>query len=199
MAKYETLSTFPLSDNNTILRSTQLPEIVHLDDPAFAVMKDFRQQKPHTVTPDTSMDDALNEMKINGVHLLLVEGKNQHILGVIATEDVLGEKPIKIIQERRIPRHQILVKMIMTKISEVGAFTLNSIRYAKVGNIVNTLKETRLHYALVVDDGDGEEDVQHSLCGIFTTSQISRQLHTDIADSIAKAQTVSELQKRNIK
>ena len=192
MAKYEILKTVKLSPTHAYLRSEQEPQLVHLDDPAFAVLCDFAQQHPHTIHPDELMDYALSEMRAHGVHLLLVE-KDDSIIGVIGSEDILGELPIKIIQERRIKRSQILVKMMMTPIDQIVAFNLKDIERAKVGNIVVTLKSLRTHYALVVSD---EENDQQLLRGIFTTSHISRQLHKDIADFIAKAQSVSELQKR---
>lgn len=192
MAKYEILKTVTLSPSHAYLRSEREPQVVHLDDPALAVMTDFTQQHPHTISPDEPMDNALNEMKLHGVHLLLVE-KNESIIGVISSEDILGEVPITIIQERRIKRSQVLVKMIMTGINKIAAFNYKDIERAKVGNIVVTLKSLRTHYALVTSD---EENNQQLLRGIFTTSHVSRQLHKHIADSIAKAQSVSELQKR---
>ncbi len=194
MAKYEKLSTTQLSETETVLRSTKIPELVHLDDAAFLVMTDFNQTKPRTTAPKESMDDALNDMKVQGVHLLLVKDEDGLIEGVIASEDILGEKPIQIIQERRIPRAQITVKMIMTPLSHIAALDIKSIQHAKVGNIVETLKALNQHYVLVFERNEDET----LLRGIFTTSQISRQLHQDVADSLSKAQSISELQKRHV-
>lgn len=193
MAKYEILKTEKLSPAQACLQTKRELQLVHLHDCAFAVMVDFTQQTPRTIGPDEPMDNALDEMKVSGVHLLLVKDKNGNIVGVIGSEDILGELPIKIIQERRIKRSQVLVKMIMTPIDQIAAFNIDMLEHAKVGNIVVTLKSLRTHYALVTSSA---ENNQQLLRGIFTTSQISRQLHRDIADSIAKAQSVSELQKR---
>jgi len=193
MAKYETLPTTTLNPNQTVLHTTKLPELVHLDDPCYLVMTDFNQMKPHTVLHSESMDDALNEMKVQGVHLLLVKDEEGLIIGVIASEDIMGEKPILILQERRLPRKDILVKMLMTPIQKIPALNIESLQHAKVGNVVTTLKAINQHYLLVFEKNDDEE----MLRGIFTTSQISRQLHKDVADSVAKAQTISELQKRH--
>jgi CBS domain-containing protein len=193
MIKYELLKTVKLSADNTFLRSQKLPELVHLDDPAFAVMCDFSLIRPRTIHADESMDDALNEMKLHGAHLLLVQGHEGNIVGVIASEDILGELPIKIINERRIQRSQILVKALMTPIEKIAAFDIKTLDLAKVGHIITTLKNLRTHYALVI--GNNTEDGSVILRGIFTTSQISRQLHMDISDAIAKSHSVSELQK----
>ncbi len=194
MARYESLRTVQLSPENAFLRSRKLLEIVHLDDPAFAVMSDFAHVRPRTIGPNEPMDNALDEMKVHGVHLLLVQEKAGNVVGVIGSEDILGELPIKIIQERRVERSQILVKMLMTPLNKIVAFDMKTLEHAKVGNIVVTLKNLRTHYALVVNDDNGDD--KQMLRGIFTTSQISRQLHMDISDAIAKAQSLSELQKR---
>ncbi|ATN85299.1 CBS domain-containing protein [Coxiella burnetii] len=196
MARYEPLKTITLASGNVYLRSRQLPELVHLNDPAFMVMTDFSQTPPHVVHPDKPIDDALNEMKIHGVHLLLVQDDNKHIIGVVGSEEILGELPIKISQEKRIKRSQVLVKMVMTPLDQICAFDMHTLEYAKVGNIIITLKSLRTHYALIINN---ENDSRQVLRGIFTTSQISRQLHMDISDAIAKAQSISELQKRQSK
>ncbi|WP_244897094.1 hypothetical protein [Candidatus Coxiella mudrowiae] len=46
MARYESLKTIKLSPETTFFRSHKLPELVHLDDPALAVMTDFSQMPP---------------------------------------------------------------------------------------------------------------------------------------------------------
>lgn len=194
MVKYEDLPILSLSPEQTILCTDVLPEITHLDDPALAVMMDFIQTPPHTIGTEDPIDDALNEMKVHGVHLLFVVDKKDRIKGLIASEDILGELPIKITQERRIPRSNILTKMIMLPLEKIIAFNIGVVDQAKVGNIVNTLKAHGRHYALVIKPKGNNQQIVR---GIFTTSHISRQLHMDIANSIAKAQSLSELQKQH--
>ena len=197
MAKYEALKTITLSPQHSFLPSAHSHnQLVHMDDPALSVMCDFSITKPQTIQSDEPIDNALNEMKIHGVHLLLVKGNNG-IAGVIGSEDILGELPITLIQERRIKRSQVLVKMIMAPISNIVAFESKTLEHAKVGNIVTTLKSMQTHYALVIHKNGDEE--KKMLRGIFTTSQISHQLHQNIADFSTKAKTLSELQKRDIK
>src|SRR3989338_6402364 len=113
MAKYEALPTTTILPNGTMLHAHHLPELVHMDYPALSVMTDFTLTPPHTVKPADTMDHAINEMEISGVHLLLVVNEEGHFQGIISSEDVWGEKPIKLLQERRVPRDQILVRPIM--------------------------------------------------------------------------------------
>lgn len=191
MAKYELLTTIDCSTQPIGLYLNSSAELVHMDDPATMVMTDYYQTRLRTIDVHDSMDDALNEMKATGVHLLLVTD-DDHVVGVVGSEDLLGEKPIQLIQERRIPRAKVLVKMIMEKIDSIVALDINDVEQAKVGNIVNTLQALKQHYALVLKT-DG---VRPILRGLFTTSQIGKKLHMDIANSIGQAGSVSELQKR---
>lgn len=195
MIKHELIDTIPIFVDRTCLPTSQLPELVHMDDPAFSVMADFRMLQPHVIGENDFMDAAINEMKIHGLHLLLVKNNSNNISGILASEDILGEKPIQLIQERRIQRSHITVKMVMTPVSSLPAFDMESIRYARVGNIVATLNMLKQNYALVIDqNADGDQQI---IRGIFTTSQISHQLHTNISVNVAKAKSLSELQKRH--
>lgn len=180
MAKYEALSTTPISHNGTMLKVNHLPELVYRDDPALSVMIDFSLLAPHTISPDATMDHAINEMEVSGVHLLLVIDEHNHFKGIISSEDLWGEKPIKLIQERRIHRDQVLVKMIMVPYTEITALDISVIESARVGNIVKTLTERKQQYALVVSPS--EDNSVQLIRGIFTASQISKQLHEDITE-----------------
>ncbi len=107
----------------------------------------------------------------------------------------MGRKPIKLIQERRIHRDQVTVKMIMTPLSDIAALDFAVIKSAKVGNIVKTLSSRKQHYALAVSPSTIQPT--QIILGIFTTSQVSKQLHTDIAHIFKHTETLSELYKRH--
>jgi len=194
MAKYEILPTVEIQPSKAKLAiHSALPELVHLDDPALSVMIDFKLFPAQTIHPEESIDDALNKMKIEGIHLLLITKPDNSVVGIVASEDILGEKPITILQERRIQRSQIKVSMIMTPSNDIIAFDHAIVQEMKVGNIVNTLKAFQQHYALVVKS---ETDNTQSIRGVFNTSQISKQLHMDIANSNSNL-SVSELRKND--
>lgn len=182
MSKYDALETTKISQKNTLSHPAHLPEVVHLDDPAMAVMLDFQRKKPLTIGPDEPITNAINEMKVSGVHMLLVLNEHGEMIGVIDTEDLMGEKPIKIMQQRSMERGDLLVKMVMTQHKEILALSVDVLKHAKVGNIVKTLTEHHSHYALVV--ADQTETEQQLIRGLFSSSQISRQLHRDISNKI---------------
>jgi hypothetical protein len=193
MIKYEVLPTTDLVSEKISLPSQHLPELVHLTDPAFQVMIDFNQESPNTISPDASIEYAFTEMKQKDVHILLVADKEHHVIGLVSSEDILGEKPIKLIQQRRIERSQVLIKMVMTPLSQIPAFDVADIEHSRVGNIVKTLQTLHAHYAFVIKTEYNEHQVA---AGLFNLAQISKQLHVEI-NGIRSAETVSELQKRH--
>ena len=180
MAKYEALPTTPIQQNGIMLQMNNLPELVHPDDSALLVMTDFSLTPPHTILPTATMDHAINEMQVSGAHLLMVVDEQGYFKGILSSQDVLGEKPIKLIQESRIHRDQIFVKMIMTPCTQVTALDFEMVESAKVGHIVKTLAEHKQHYALAVSPS--ADHTTKIIRGIFTASRMSKQLHIDVAD-----------------
>ena len=182
MPKYEPLPTTLIQQNGTMLPAHHLPELVHLDDPALSVMIDFTEIPPHTIDAEDTMAHAITEMEISGAHLLLVIDNTGHFQGVLSSEDVWGEKPIQLIQERRIDRDQVQVKMIMVPLPEITALSYHVIASTQVGHVVKTLSIHRKHYALVIEP-NADKSIQ-IIRGIFTASQIGKQLHHDLSGVI---------------
>lgn len=192
MIKYETVSTVQLHSDDTILKSHNMPELVHLDDPAYTVMIDFCQTPAFTLKADATIDEAQNEMEFHGTHFMLVVNADHHIKGILTSEDLLGEKPIKVIQETRLSHDKILVHMLMTVLNDIPAFNIESIEASRIGNILHTLHTLESPFALVVRI---KEDGEKVLRGCFTTSQISKQLHKNVRKRIHDVGSIAELKK----
>lgn len=181
MAKYEALPTTAILPNGTMLQANRLPELVHMDDAALSVMIDFTLTPPHTIRPTDTMDHAIHEMEVSGAHLLLVINEEGYFKGILTSQDVWGEKPIKLIQESRMHRDHVLVKMIMVPYTHILGLDFALIEStACVGHIVKTLAAHKQHYALAV--APCTDQAVQMIRGIFTASQISKQLHIDVAD-----------------
>ena len=112
--EFAVLSYIALSPGSTCPQPLDAPVFVHLDDPASSVMTDFKIASPVTTAADVSIDDALEHMKTSGVRLLLVTDAEQSVTGLITAKDIMGERPIKVAQESRIPHSEITVSQIMT-------------------------------------------------------------------------------------
>lgn len=190
--EFAALSSIPLESGVTFERPPQLPELVHLNSPAIEVMTDFHVVTPITVEPQLSIDEALEKMKTSGVRLLLVTDDSEEVIGVITAKDIQGERPINIVQETRISRSEITVKMIMTPQSAATVLNLVSVRNAQVGHIIETFRQLERQHMLVVDVDAKLK--QQRIRGLFSTSQIRKQLDVELLEDVAPAHSLAEIQ-----
>lgn len=193
MAKiYLPLPALTLKIASSYSHPVEPPEVTHWDDPALGAMIDFKYLKAATIGPGESIETALVGVKNSIYHMLIVENKEQQILGIISAEDLLGEKPLKAIQELRLARSDIEVRVVMTPQAEILALDLEALRHAKVGHIVETLRAHKQHYALIVkiDEHDNSQIVR----GVFSASLLSKQLGEDVLSSSPEMFSIAELQ-----
>ena len=94
-------------------------------------------------------------------------------IGIITASDLLGERPVQVAQRRGIRREELQVADVMTPAGLLDAIELSAVTRAEVGHVVATLRRNGRQHAVVVDhDADGRQRV----CGVFSASQIARQL-----------------------
>lgn len=186
--KYEFAArdTVPLSPGTVVTHPDELPELVHLNDPAAAVFTDFSREQPATVRPDVSIDLALEQMKHSGNCVLLVVDEDQCLQGEITADDIMGDKPVRLTESTRMSRNQITVKMIMTPASEVRVLEIEHLRDARVGHIIATLHALESRHVLVAENGS-------SIRGVYSAAQISRQLGRNVIDDESPAHTLAEI------
>jgi len=172
--EYATLQAHPFKPGTTFVHPTQaLPERVALDDAALNVMTDLRRVSVVNVRAKTSIDKANAKMIRYGVRMLLVLDDADKVVGLITATDILGEKPIRFLQDMGGTHADIMVRDIMTLQRELEVLKWQDVESAKVGHIVATLKQAGRQHAIVVEEsGDGTQAV----CGLFSTTQIARQL-----------------------
>jgi len=188
---YLPISSGTLDAGATFHRPAQaLPEHVTLDSPALDVMTDLKVVTGVTVDPMASIDAAQQRMLQYGVRLLLVVDAKNAILGLITTTDILGEKPMQIIQTRGGTRGEILVRDIMTPQEKLEVLSMTDVAHAKVGNVVATLASSGRQHALVADKG--APNSPQVVRGIFSTTQLAKQLGTPI-HTTEVARTFAEL------
>lgn len=194
MKTYEPLETRQLQDNNAICYPKELPEIVHLNDPASFVMLDFKNHKPLTIHAGEFIDDAGNEMKYSNVHLLIVVDDDQRVVGLIEANDLIGEKPLQIAQSRGMERKEIRVRLLMTPQEKISVLDVDELKNAKVAHIIETMRTLKTRYLLVICH---QTDASQEVMGLFAASQISKQLHLDITAAIRSGSyAIDKLDKR---
>jgi CBS domain-containing protein len=163
---------------------------VTLQSSAPDVMTDLRHAHTAVIDLHVSMEVANEYMKQRGVRSLLVLNQNEILTGIITATDVLGEKPVRFIQERGVKHNEILVSDIMTPLDRLEAIPVEEVRRARVGDIVASLLDTGRQHTLVTEKDDQGNPV---VCGIFSLTQIEKQLGVAIP-STEIARTFTEIE-----
>ena len=187
--KYTPLMAYPFKSDTSFIRPRQaLPERVTLDDHSSSVMTDLKIVSMINVRINTSMEKANAKMIHYGVRMLLVLDDADKVVGLITATDILGEKPIRFLENMGGTHADIQVRDIMTTQRELEVLKLQDVKNAKVGHIVATLKQAGRQHAIVVEESS---DGNQAVCGLFSATQIARQLGvqtqtTDITQTFAK-------------
>jgi len=189
---YTPLSIGHLDAHVSYAHPPKLSEVLHWDDPALHAMVDFKYVQADIISSEDGIDIALLAIKNCHYHVLLVVNHEDKIDGIVSAEDLLGEKPLKVIQERRIPRAEISVGMVMVPQNEIIVFNVEELRHAKVSHVVEALHAHKKHFALVIKMDEKLE--KQIVRGLFSISQISKQLGRDVSSDLSEAQSIAELQ-----
>lgn len=167
---------------------------VRPDSPATEVMTDLRRISAVTVDAGASIVEANRVMVARGVRALFVVDEGRRVLGIITATDLLGERPMQFAQGRGIRHDEVAVRDIMTPADRLEVLQLRDVLAARVGDVVATLRFAGRQHALVVD-GQGVPG-RHTICGMFSLTQIGRslglpaqQLH-DIARTFAEVEAL---------
>jgi len=186
--EFEILKSYHLKTGSSFMRPTlALPEHVKLTDSAMTVMTDLSKVSLVVARPNASMESANAKMIRYGVRTLLVLDSNDYVAGLLTASDLLGEKPMRFLQNMGGTYADIMVRDLMTPQRELEVMTIDDVRNAEVGQIVATLKKSgRQHGMVVAEGGDGKQTV----CGIFSITQIAKQLGIELAQMLAEIEAV---------
>jgi CBS domain-containing protein len=156
--------------------------------PAIQVMTDLTRVSPATIRPQAPLSGANQFMITRAVRLLLVvDEQDETILGVITASDVLGERAMLVATGRGLRRDELTVADVMTPAMQVEVIALADVERSRVGHVLETLRRAGRQHALVVDP-------QHVVRGIFSISQIARQLGVTLPSGGEVARTFSEIE-----
>lgn len=173
MREYQPLSSFSPALAGACMLTRPAPNPVTLDSPAVEVMTDLAQVAAVTIEPSASVLAANEYMIARAVRSLFVTAPDGHILGLVTTTDILGERPVRVSHERGVKRNELLVADVMTPLDAIVALRMEDVRAAKVGHIIASLKQAGRHHELVAET---HANGQVRIRGIFSASQIARQL-----------------------
>jgi|SRR2546422_941421 CBS domain-containing protein len=165
---------------------------VTLESPALQVMTDLTRATPAVIRPQAPLDGANQFMITRGVRLLLVVDERESVLGVLTANDLLGERPMLAATGRGRRRDELAVSDVMTPAERVEVIELAEVERARVGHVLETLRGAGRQHALVVD-------AESMVRGIFSISQIARQLGVSVQAGGEVALTFSEIEAALVK
>lgn len=131
----------------------------------------------HTTHPDATVGEAHQAMISHGVRALFVVDETRAVAGIVTSTDILGEGPVRVAHQRAVRRDEVLVRDIMTPAHLMEVMELEQVLESRVGDIVETLKRSARQHAFVIDSASsGAAALTHTVRGIFSLTQIARQL-----------------------
>jgi len=145
-----------------------------------------------TINPKNTIEFAHELMKHAGVRMLVVTGSNNELLGLITYRDIVGEKPITIMNSDNITRNDIEVQQVMTPLLELNPFLYTDVQHATIKNVIVQLRNVNRQHAIVVEENEGSSS--YFIRGIFSVTQIGRLLGTEISPD-GHVQSFAELEK----
>ncbi len=187
---YSPLPSLALEPGSSYHRpDDELPELVQLDSPALSVMTDLTKVPAVTISPSASLAEANQTMIASKVRLLLVVDEARKVVGLITSTDLLGEKPMLHARKTNAAIADLTVADIMIAQPDLDVLDLRDVERARVGDVAETLKGQGRRHALVVERTDQGMMVR----GIFSCTQISKQLGQPLEESNGRVDTFTEL------
>lgn len=191
MSNYRILETHTLSAETALDRPRQeIAETVSMSAPASKVVTDLSKVAAMTINPCASMDNASERMIAANVRLLFVTDQFYNVMGLITSRDITGERAVQYMQEHGGRREDIMVRDIMTPRHRIEVLSMENIKQARVGDIVETLIRMGRQHALVMTPGEGGGIDRIS--GIISTTQVSQQTGEEI-NVIGLPTTIADL------
>jgi CBS-domain-containing membrane protein len=171
--EYPVLKHSPLAAGARV-GSPPPPSRLTPESPSLEAMTDLCRVEAATIAPHRSVVECNATMIARGVRLLFVEDAQRSVIGVITATDLVGEKPVRFMQERGVRHHEILVSDLMTPVADLESLDLQAVSHAQVGHIVATLKEAGRQHTFVTDEGG------RRICGLFSATDVARRLGAEV-------------------
>lgn len=181
VSPYKTLTSSILAAGTSYQRPVHvLPESVTPDRPALEVMTDLSKVSAMTIGPYLSLDEAKERMIATSVRLLFVVNQYFHVIGIMTSKDLAGDKAMKYLKEMGGKREDIIIRDLMTPQHQVEVLDYAVVAKSRVGDLVETLKCMGRQHALVVEN---TEDGHQIIRGVLSATQIGKQLGIEIDTS----------------
>jgi len=109
------------------------------------------------------------------VRSLFVVSEFPCVEGLVTAVDLLGDKPMRLVTQRKVQRHDLTVNDVMTRLSHLDALDYNELKGGTVGEVIATFKKVgAATHLLVVQTATSEGPAR--IRGVISITQIERQL-----------------------
>lgn len=191
MARFHVISASPLAGKARIAAPPEAQPLDRmLEEPALSAMTDLTRVAAVTVRADELVETAHERMLERRVRMLFAVDHAGFVVGLITSNDLLGEKPMQIVRERGVRHDEICVQDIMTPADAVEAIDIGDLGHASVGDIVETMRAHGRQHALVMRrDASGVAQI----CGVYSSADLSRRLGVPVVP-MTVARTFAEIE-----
>jgi CBS domain-containing protein len=143
-------------------------------DPALTAMTDFRERSSVTVRHGDSIDAALDHMKHAGVRsAFVVETEGRVVVGLITAYDIMGDKPMRYVQDHRTRRSEVIVRDIMKPLAELQCVDIRDVEQSTIAAVARMFDETGLTHVPVMEQ---DEHGAQRLRGLLSAARVRKLL-----------------------
>lgn len=156
------------------LRTAPEHHFVRRSDPATRAMTDFAVSPAFTVSADSGIDEALDEMFRHGVRALMVLDEEAAVVGLVTSYDIQGEGAERYLAgqfNRR--REELEVREILTPCEEWTAIDWHEAQSARIEDVLEIFRRTDAPYLMVLE---ASMEATGFLRGIISRTRLERQL-----------------------
>ena len=169
-------------------------------DAASQAMTDFRNGPMITTPASTSIELALQQMKLSGARFAFVVDDRGALVGSVTSYDIQGEKPIRHMQslDRSLTTgawRDITVEDIMEPIADWQVLDYSAVGRLTIGDVASLMADTGRRYLVVAERTKDSEAKQ--VRGLFSGARIQMLLGT-AAPGVAPANTFAQIEREII-
>ncbi|GAA6182763.1 CBS domain-containing protein [Aliiglaciecola sp. 2_MG-2023] len=136
---------------------------------ALSIFTDFKQFMPLVIDSTAKAVELEDLMKKSHVRMKLVLDSEKNFIGVIALSDLTEQKILAKVTKNQ-PREEITVTDFMRPRNTLKAFAYEELSTARVGDVVETLRDNHQQHCLVIDKSN------HEIRGLISASDVARLL-----------------------
>jgi CBS domain-containing protein len=166
-------------------------------DPASQAMTDFRNGPMITTPASTSIELALQQMKLSGARFAFVVNEHGALVGSATSYDIQGEKPIRYLQSLDFSHttgawRDVLVENIMEPIAEWQVLEHSTVARLTIGDVASLMAEAGRRYLVVVEPL--KDGTAWQVRGLFSGARIQMLLGT-APPAVAPVHTFAEIER----